>query len=411
MTSNYQPKFSWLRGCVVCTVGVALGIELVARSLSAQEGSVVLPRFLSLIALAILGSSALYLIFRLQELAWLKWLIVVAVSSMMVSQVFRTVDDIARFDSWLLIGKDAQWHKAIESTGMLVGTVLMLATFYLALVETVFIQRRLLRERGELSREIDVRNRTEAALQESYEQIRRLSAHLTSAREEERASIAREIHDELGQALTSLRIDLVGLEQQVIEMSPPDERPGVADQLRSMTTLVGETMASVRKIITELRPGILDDLGLTAAIEWQAKEFEKRAGFPCTVVLAAAEVPLGREKTIALFRILQEALTNVVRHAQATAASIKLSADGDCVTLEVSDNGKGISDVHAAAQGSFGILGIRERAAQFRGACSIRSALGQGTRLAVTLPLDALDGTPEEDAVRPAEKEQELQDV
>lgn len=411
MTSNRQPKYSWMRGCVICTVGVALGIELVARYLSAQGSPVLLSKSLSLVALAMLGSSALYLIFRLQELACLKWLIVVAFSSMMVSQIFRTVDDIGYFDSWMLIGKDAQWHNAIESTGMLVGTVLMLATFYLALVETVFIQRRLLRERGELSREIDVRNRTEAALQESYEQIRRLSAHLTSAREEERASIAREIHDELGQALTSLRIDLVGLEQQVTEMSPPNERPGVADQLRTMTALVAETMASVRKIITELRPGILDDLGLTAAIEWQAKEFEKRVGFPCTVALAETEVPLGREKTIALFRILQEALTNVVRHAQATAASIKLSTNGGCVTLEIADNGKGIADIHAAAQGSFGILGIQERAAQFRGACSIRSALGQGTRLAVTLPLDPPDGTPEEHAVRSAEQEQELQDV
>lgn len=389
MNADHESRIVRLRKRMVGVFVLVLSIDLFGRYLSSLGVPKLVTELLGLGALAILAASALYLIFSLQKLLLLKRLMGLAAFLLLFSQVLNILDSIPAFDAWPPLGGSGPLHEQLKNYTLLLGLIVMLATLYLSLLEMVAIQDRLMRERAELSQEIAIRKSTEAALNESNEQVRRLSAHLASAREEERANIAREIHDELGQALTSLRIDLAGLEQRVGKLSPEDTAAPISQQIRSMTALIAETMQSVRKIITELRPGILDDLGLSAAIEWQASEFEKRVGLPCTVIIESDSVPIGRDKTIALFRILQEALTNVARHAEARSVTVKLTADGPSVTLEVADDGKGIADPRAAERSSFGLLGIRERLLQFHGECVIHSAVGQGSRIVVTLPSDA----------------------
>ncbi|MBI4558792.1 MAG: sensor histidine kinase [Candidatus Hydrogenedentes bacterium] len=380
--------FSRLRIAVVAALAVALSLELVARYMSTVPSPRVMTESVSLVAVIVLSAAALYPIFSLQELRTLKWLMSAAAFSMLTSQTLNILDDVRALDGLFFIGRDGALHDPVKNISLLIGIIAMVAALNLALVETVSIQTTLLRERAELSQEVAVRRRAEAALTEFSGQIRRLSAHAALAREEERGRIARDLHDELGQVLTLLRIDLAGVDQQVQELRPMDAAADLSARLRAMTALVGETMQNVRRIMTELRPGILDDLGITAAIQWQAKEFEKLVGLPCRVTMNTDHVELGQEKSTAMFRILQEALTNVARHARAQAVEIQLNVNDNTATLEIADDGKGIADLRAVESNSFGLLGIRERTLQFRGDCSIRSAVGAGTKITVTLPLD-----------------------
>jgi signal transduction histidine kinase len=174
--------------------------------------------------------------------------------------------------------------------------------------------------------------------------------------------------------LTAIKIDLNAL---IHEQKPPSE---------SLFRLIDQTIQSVRRISTELRPGILDDLGLMPAVEWAAAEFESRTGTKCRLDLPQDDIVIDRELATALFRILQETFTNVARHANATRVDVRLAKDHDSLTLEVHDNGKGISDEELSADSSLGILGMRERALLLGGELAISGAPGEGTTIRVRIP-------------------------
>ena len=218
--------------------------------------------------------------------------------------------------------------------------------------------------------ELDVRR--------SREDLSRLSAHVESIKEHERTRLAREIHDDLGGTLTAIKIELMRLGR---DLSPDAEL--ALRRLHSAEALVDGALDTARRISTDLRPGILD-LGIVAAIEWQSAEFQKRMDIPCQVTCAHEEIPLQDEIAIALFRIFQETLTNIAKHAGATRVEVKLDASADRVDLVVSDNGRGLSDADFSKPGSFGIRGIEERAHTLGGAVSIsRSDAGATVKVSL----------------------------
>jgi PAS domain S-box-containing protein len=198
--------------------------------------------------------------------------------------------------------------------------------------------------------DITERKLAQQELQHSLGQSRALAGRLQTVREEERRSVAREIHDELGQALTAIKIDLgLLLHEQRTQAEP-------------IFRLIDQTIEAIRRISTELRPRVLDDLGLMAAVEWAAEEFQRRTGTECRLDLPPDDIVIEREPATALFRILQETFTNVARHANATRVDVRLAKNGCGLTLEVRDNGKGIRKEQLTADSSLGILGMRERA-------------------------------------------------
>ncbi len=225
--------------------------------------------------------------------------------------------------------------------------------------------------------------RAEEQLRESHERLRALSVYLQSVREEERTRIAREVHDELGHALTSCKLDLSWLATKL----PRDQRP-LLEKTRALSSHIDSTIQMVRRIATELRPGILDHLGLVAALEWQANEFQNRTGIKCEVHSNLREQQLDQNLRTTFFRIFQETLTNVIRHAGATQVTVDLTENDDRITLEVKDNGRGISRNEITNTRSMGLLGMRERAALLGGLFRIgRLAHGKGTRVSVSIPL------------------------
>jgi PAS domain S-box-containing protein len=234
-----------------------------------------------------------------------------------------------------------------------------------------------------VGRDITIRKNAEQELKNSREQLRNLSAHLQSVREEERMVIAREIHDELGQALTALKMDLVWLRNRL----PGDQAP-LHDKMRSMVELVDKTGKTVQKISAELRPGLLDDLGLAAAIEWQTEEFQRRTGILCEVSLDPDDFIASQDVSTAIFRIFQETLTNIVRHASASHVDVTLHDKDSEITLRVSDNGRGITEEQVFHPQSLGILGIRERVDLFSGTVSIIGSPKKGTTITVRIPYD-----------------------
>jgi PAS domain S-box-containing protein len=237
----------------------------------------------------------------------------------------------------------------------------------------------------DLRRAADERRLAKERLQRSYDELRALSARLQAVREEESRRIAREVHDEVGQMLTALRLDVAWLERMLRPAAPAagDEVP---EKLRSMSQLLDAAADAVHRIVSELRPGVLDKLGLEAAVEWYVEEFEKRARISCRLRSNLDGVTLDGDRSIALFRILQEALTNVARHAGATAVEIRLAAEAGRVLLEVTDNGRGIADDRVADSGSMGLLGMRERARLLGGNTVIRRHPAGGTTVEATLP-------------------------
>lgn len=231
------------------------------------------------------------------------------------------------------------------------------------------------------------RKQAEAEATASREQLRALTARLQEAREEEGARISREIHDELGAALTGLRWDIESLEEALARQEDDDLPPPLAEKIAGMYTLIDETINVVRRISAELRPAILDDLGLTAAIEWQAQQFEARTGIEYRVVERVEADRLSRESATATFRIFQEILTNVMRHAGATRIAIRMWAKGDRFFLEVEDDGRGIRKDELKNTRSLGLLGMRERAHLAGGTLEIVGRKGQGTTVIVSVPL------------------------
>jgi signal transduction histidine kinase len=216
-------------------------------------------------------------------------------------------------------------------------------------------------------------------IRRSREDLGRLSAHVEAVKEQERSQIAREIHDDLGGTLTAIKIMLMRLGKGL----EPDAKEAL-QRLRSTEALVDTAMEVTRRIATELRPGILD-LGIVAAIEWQAAEFEKRMDMNCQVTCAYKEIPLDNKISIALFRIFQEALTNIAKHAGATRVEVELEADEDNVILQVHDNGCGIGGGDLAKPQAFGILGMQERARNLGGEAGVRRTRS-GTAVTLRLP-------------------------
>jgi len=237
-----------------------------------------------------------------------------------------------------------------------------------------------------INRDITERKRAEEEVQQSRELLRALSAHLQSIREEERTMIAREIHDELGQALTGLKMDLSSLQKSLRKTGELD-LSRLTEKTTTMGQLIDSTIQTVRKIATDLRPGILDDLGLVAAIEWQSQDFQKRTGIKCNFTPDMDDLDLNAERSTTLFRILQETLTNVARHSEATEVIVTLDRDDNDLALEIRDNGKGISQTEISGCRSLGLLGMRERAQRLGGDLKISGAPGEGTIVTARIPL------------------------
>jgi signal transduction histidine kinase len=216
---------------------------------------------------------------------------------------------------------------------------------------------------------------TQAQLNASLNQLRALTGRLQGIREEERTRVAREIHDDLGQSLTSIKLDLASLLRTV--------QP--AATIESILRQVDQTIQSVRRIATELRPSILDDLGLVAAVEWAGEEFAARSGIKLWLDLPREDLVIDQEIATAIFRIFQETLTNVARQADASEVEVHLGKDDDSIVLEVRDNGRGMNE-ELATGGSLGILGMRERALLHNGKLTLQSTAGIGTTVTVRIP-------------------------
>ncbi|MFI5124978.1 MAG: histidine kinase [Chitinophagales bacterium] len=236
-----------------------------------------------------------------------------------------------------------------------------------------------------LSNDITEQFRTADKLKRSYDEIRGLASHLQDVREEERAGIAREIHDELGQQLTSLKMDLSWLSKK---MNPENEF--IRERIANSLSLLDDTIKTVRRIASELRPGILDDLGLVPAIEWQAEEFQKRFSIPTyfSSDLDKTNFPAG--VSIGLFRICQESLTNIARHAFASKINIALNQEAENILLSIEDNGKGFQSEKHGDQKTLGLLGMKERALMMGGKFQIESRQGKGTSVYVTVPYNII---------------------
>src|SRR6266404_2239133 len=231
------------------------------------------------------------------------------------------------------------------------------------------------------------RQQAEEHLQATTQQLRSLSARLQSAREQEGIRIARELHDELGAALSSLRWDLEGFVDVVSESTDLSAFAGLRTRIAAMIELTDATVNSVRRIASELRPPALDDLGLSEAIAWQTRQFQDRTGIVAACDCLLENIDLSREQSTAVFRIFQEALTNILRHAQATRVNIQMKEDHGELILTISDNGRGITDDEKSGQRTLGLLGMRERAHLIGGEISITSAEGGGTVVTVRAPI------------------------
>lgn len=225
------------------------------------------------------------------------------------------------------------------------------------------------------------RQRAESEVQKTTHQLRSLAEHLQRVREDEQRRLARELHDELGQMLTALKFNLAWLRDQ------PGCQGRARDRIESMTGTTDALLEQARRIASDLRPGLLDTLGLGAAAEWQVQVFEQRFGVPCELTTTPPDLVAEDAVSTALFRILQEALTNVARHADAATVEVSLEAQRDCVTLTVVDDGVGIGETDQNKQGSYGILGMRERLIPLGGELTIEARPGKGTAVMVVVPL------------------------
>ncbi|HKW37333.1 MAG TPA: PAS domain-containing sensor histidine kinase [Burkholderiales bacterium] len=232
-------------------------------------------------------------------------------------------------------------------------------------------------------RDVTERARADEALRKSREELRELSAAAHSIREQEQRRVAREIHDELGQSLTALKMDVGWLLGNL-----PAGLPSLFAKLDAMQNQLDETVAATRRISADLRPLMLDDLGLIPAAEWLGQNFSERTGIPCTLHIHPPDIELAEPHASALYRILQESLTNVARHAKATRVEVTLERAGGTLLLTVRDDGRGFRPAEARARKTFGLLGLRERTLLLGGETSVASEPGQGTTVSVRIPLE-----------------------
>jgi PAS domain S-box-containing protein len=237
-----------------------------------------------------------------------------------------------------------------------------------------------------IAQDITERKRAEARIRATTEQLRALSASVQSTKEEEGTRIAREIHDELGGALTSLKWDLESFHKAISESNDQSLLQALHGKVEAMLRLSETTISAVRRISSELRPSVLDDLGLAAAIEWQARQFQTRTGIICHCECSVENLDLDQEQSTVIFRILQEALTNILRHAQATRVDIAINEEAGEIVLTVSDNGRGITEDEKSRLQSLGLLGMRERAYLIGGEIDIIGLAARGTVVTVRVP-------------------------
>jgi len=229
---------------------------------------------------------------------------------------------------------------------------------------------------------LDEGKRAEEEVRKSRERLRNLSERLQSLLEEERTRISREIHDELGQALTALKIDLSLTRRSLVAGGHANQSAKIHEIERAVNRII----RTVRKIATDLRPGVLDELGVAAALEWMAKDFRNRTGIGCKVSIQGVDKISDNALATAIFRIVQEALTNVMRHAAASRVNMSLKKKDDTFVVEVRDNGIGITEGRSTGSKSLGLIGIRERVRLLGGEAVIRGKPGEGTIVRVTLP-------------------------
>jgi len=233
----------------------------------------------------------------------------------------------------------------------------------------------------QLVQEIQEREKLENNLRKSTTSLRKLTSHLQSVREEEKAAIAREIHDELGGTLTALKFDTAWLAKKL-----PANDHTLHDKVSDMVRLVDASVATIRRIVTELRPTVLDDLGLWAAIEWQVNEFSKRTGIKNNLDIENTQYQPNQHQAISLFRVIQESLTNVVRHASATQIEVGSRYDNNVVQLWIKDNGVGLAKNFTSRPTSHGIRGMYERIESLGGTINIEGIPDKGTTIIIKLP-------------------------
>lgn len=231
-------------------------------------------------------------------------------------------------------------------------------------------------------KDISHRKKFEEELLQSRERMRDLAAHLQVVGEEERKYVAREIHDELGQALTALKMDIYWVNHRL-----PSGEHLLGEKTEAMAKTIDRTIKSVKRISSELRPGLLDDLGLTAAIEWQAEEFSQRTGIRCDVLSEPEDIVLDQEYSIAIFRIFQETLTNIARHAEAAKVEATLRRQPRKIEMRVQDDGKGIEKKQISDPKSYGLIGMHERVHSLGGELRIEGIKDRGTTIVMVMPL------------------------
>jgi len=233
----------------------------------------------------------------------------------------------------------------------------------------------------------DYRKELELEVGKRNEELRNLAGHLQHVREEERRLVAREIHDELGQVLAALKMDLHWVERNLSQGVTL-----VTEKIHSIVEIADQTIQMVHRIAAELRPGILDDLGLEAAIEWLGTDFSRKNGIPCTVDFTVPKSIIGTKSSTVLFRIVQEALCNVARHAHASKVSVELWDEDLVLNVRVQDDGIGVTEEQSKSPAAFGLIGVRERVMGMLGEMSITGRPGKGTIFAVRIPFPAEGG-------------------
>ena len=230
-----------------------------------------------------------------------------------------------------------------------------------------------------VARNISERIQAEKEIRDTTRQLRNLSVHLQSIREEERTMIAREVHDELGQTLTAMKLDLSWLRKKL-----PDDQKSLQDKTNDVMVLTDQTLSAVRRICSELRPGLLDDLGLSAALEWQVEEFRRRTGIHCQLTMMPEDMGFDADLSISIFRVIQESLVNITRHAKAENVHIRLVHKDGTLDLTIQDDGIGIDENKISDPHSHGLIGIRERVIFWGGKVFFKD--NNGTRVSVIIP-------------------------
>ena len=238
-------------------------------------------------------------------------------------------------------------------------------------------------------RDVTARVRAEEALRRSKEELQELGAAAHEAREQEKSRIARELHDELAQALTALQMDVAWCKEKL-----PAGQGSFAQKLDRMETLLDTTVTATRRIAADLRPLMLDDLGLLPAVEWLVENFTRRTGVPCELAVSTSDLRLNNANSTAVFRIVQESLANVAKHARASRAEVSIEQNGSGVTISVRDDGLGFSPQDPRKPNSFGLVGLRERAYLLGGEVAFISAPGHGTNIEVRLPVSSVPFSP-----------------